>query len=546
MRLKSLYAFRPRVSDRILSIASFKRHCRQLVSLVLIAALILPSARSQAANPLDQHLETVLNPTQTQPTAETLIRQLDYRSLSENDELMSAFIAALTDDDNTQKVQNLAMQMERNEGTYMRLLEALIKKASENPEIIGIAERNAERLQKQVRNLQIQTPDVGMRVYEMGVFSLTYLALVYSLHGLGSEYASGPTDLITGYSAIITLMALAGVRQSINLTVGIRGYFKRLKERRAAGKFLKGFREWIQGAQETGDLKTTALLLQLHQYAMVTPDRFNESHKVMGDYYSELEKLNRMGLLAKFKNYLSTRKFKNRMQKMLALMSRKEWEKFQHLHPDSNQVIKVEHRSETFLYYETTRREILSWLAAETNDTSILRSRVQEHLNGRRDEAIKQTHTSLYEKISTHALTLGSLFLGLTMAVNSGVIPQLDPLLPGEFLALARDQDSRLTIELAMMFLPAFGLALHEFDFVLARAFNRPARQREKRRQIHILEGILDHLTTIERELPTTEAREKAVKELGLLVNHGESAGDLLERLEKRASLRQCREALLK
>ena len=368
----------------------------------------------------------------------------------------------------------------------------------------------------------------------MAIFSLTYLSLVYSLRGVAPGTYHFASDMITSNNGLSILILIATMRQSVNFGKGLKVFFRKLKERQRATAFLKNFKKWIDGADQAASVKELSILMKIHRYAILSPVRFKRSRDLMTHFHAELVKLDQLGLLGKFQTFLSRRTFKDRLAKMMAVMSPEEWRQFREVHPDDHRVIKVKNRPTAMIHYHSAHLEVVRWLAAsEQNTTAGLRTALQERLDVAGKKAVSHTNPTAVEMISTHILTLGGLAIGGGLALASGSIPQLDPLFPADLLAYVRDPLVHGNLDVATLFLPGFALLLHEFDWLIARSKNFGSRRRGRDKVMHNLESTLALLTVVERELPTYEDRKKYIQDLDILVNTSESSIDVIENIEK-------------
>lgn len=507
---------------------------RPFIALMLILSLVIPPRARAEGDRFSRYMEQVFSESQSPRDAvQELTRELNYHQLADNDDLMQAFTDALTNGENPTLVQNLAVQMEKNEATYIRLLEQLVEKARQNPEILKIAERNAARFTDMARETALPQVEVAGRVYEMAIFSLSYVSLVYSLSGVAPESYWVASDLISSSNALSVLIMVAAARQGVNLAKGLSAFFHKLKDRRHSVDFLKGFQGWIKGARRTGDIKTLSVLLQLHRYTILSPARFDRTRDLMTQFHGELLKLKQLGILEKFQTFVAGRQFQSRVQKFLGVLSPAEWKRIRNLNPEDSVILKTKNGTSQMRYYQSTHLEVVRWLAAaKENSTARLRSALQNRLDQKLAAEVAVTNRTLYEKLSTHVLALGGIAIGGAVGLASGVIPALDPLFPADFLSYVRNPDNAVELSVITAFYPAFALAFHEFGFLLS-LYGNPRRLRIQRAQVlKNLQQTLNLIEVIERELPSHEDRVAYIRDLDGLVNGGESAPDLIERIE--------------
>lgn len=139
-----------------------KRFCSLLLSL----SLVVSAATSAYGDPFSDYMNSALmKPNTPNQTIKDLTRRLDYQAIAGNDDLMTSFIDALVSGDNPTMVQNLATQFEKNEATYIRLIETLVEKARTNPEVLQMASRNATRLEEVAKQMELPDIHVGGRIY---------------------------------------------------------------------------------------------------------------------------------------------------------------------------------------------------------------------------------------------------------------------------------------------------------------------------------------------------------------------------------------------
>lgn len=459
------------------------------------------------------------------PPTDRLVSELGD-VFSDRPQLMTAFVDALLDGGNHDKIQALGAQIENSEETFMRLFQIVIEKHSNDPHILEAISEGSKIFEERLKTQPQVKPSWFTRMFEFALFSITYVGLIYSLHSLDPTVAdmsfrSAFKDNLGIYTVGLVIL----MKQGMGLRTATSQYFSSLRNRMKSKDFIQNFRRWLTKVPKNEDLRVISLTSQIHQYSISSPEQRGLSAKIMKGYLDELKKLKRHGLLKGFIDHFKTRKLQRQIHKLTEYLSPEELRKLAEERPDGVQLKKLKPRFKSVFIYNKVRSEIVNWLSAQNVDhLANVRTEIQERIGVYRDRVILRSRVSPLEMFNIQLLTIGTMVIGLGFAMGSNPSTPFDEFFPQQLLNFFRSDHGKYQLSIATLILPAFSLALHELTWIASlRSIGRKwdDSSREIRKKIQSLQRVLDILDVVERDPQIVNGRQQsAQKELSALSAH--------------------------
>lgn len=424
------------------------------------------------------------------------------RTFVDRPELLNSFVDALMDGSNPKKIEALANQFENNEETFQRLFELILEKHGDDPTITEALGKSALQVERHLRFNRPSSVSWFSRMFEFSLFTITYLGMIYSLHGLDPDMAKASFDSAFGQNlGLTTIFIVILSRQAMSFRQALSEYSKSLKDRVRSRKFLNNFAKWMSSVPNPDQLKVLSLTSQVHQYAMSSQVQQKFSAELLTQYRKELQKLNEQGHLKKFLTFFSRRKMQKKLHQMVEYLSPYELKEFLENPDNRSQVMAIKPKFKIYFVYQSIKQDVENWLAQQgTDNLSGLRSGVQIAIQERRDQLARRTRLSILEMINVQILTVGTIAFGLGMSISATAATPFDFLFSPDHLSFLRSQVGKNLLGVAMLVLPAVALALHEFSWIIDLAKKRKFGDNATiiKNDIQNLENLLEIFSVLE------------------------------------------------
>lgn len=472
-----------------------------LVIFGLVFLLARPQPSQSQVDPPSSTTEQTVTTEYDFSVASRAVKEISSQFV-DRPQLMAAFLDALIDGGNVDKVKALANQLENSEETFIKLAELISEKLPEHPGVDRILKESSDVVHERLRTDQVVTPSVGMRLFEFALFSGTYLGLIYSLNGFDPmladlSFRSAFQDNLGMYTLLMVIL----MRQGIGLRAAISQYFKGLRQRARSKQFLQSFQKWIQTVPSKDQLEAIQEIPNIHKNAVesgkplgLTADTFDKS-------IEELQKLRDMGLLKQLKNYFRKRGLQQQITHFASYLSPTQRQDLQTRYPEDKWILNTEEKYKSIFIYNKIKLEISRWMQQQkVEELSNLRTEVQERIDNNTQDLAARTRLSTFEHINIQFLTMGTIAIGTGLSIASGAA-SFDWIFSENFLSTLRSEDSKTLFGVATLILPAFSLALHEASWISSlrnhrRRYSRTAQAVKKENKR--LREFLDILTIIE------------------------------------------------